>query len=91
MQDLYVYESTGFTDAFGDAKYVHSSRNYSDAFIAKMLERTCRKYGTALRTVEEYRKGLWGWKTDNGFDLREILYRAMTRHTCCITHTKAGA
>jgi len=60
-EDLYEYSSNAFTDAFGDAKYVTESRDYSDAFIQAVLNDLKAKYitidGVEAPTLDDYRNG----------------------------------
>lgn len=58
MTDCYNYERSTWTDAFGDAKYVHSRREFSDKAVASAIRTVVSKYGAeAAVTVEQYRKG----------------------------------
>lgn len=67
MTDSYNHSRSAWTDAFGDAKYVHSSRNDSDAAIASCIRTVAFKYagnfkaaGVPVPSVEDYRRGkLW--------------------------------
>lgn len=77
MTDCYEYRGDRcWPQAFGDAKYVHSKRDMSDAAIGKAIRLARSKYGNEAIgeecTVEAYRKGaLWnkpapgGWGRDN--------------------------
>lgn len=61
MTDSYDYEFSYWTEAFGDAKYISSNREYSDAFINRVLAELITKYGTidgeACPSLEDYRNG----------------------------------
>ena len=56
--DLYTYADTPFNSLFGDAKYVSTDRNYSDALIGKAIAELAEEYAPAAApTVEDYRAG----------------------------------
>ena len=58
MVDLYSYNHTDWTAAFGDAKYIFASRHYSDTLEAKVIEKLKGEYGSQeAPTVEEYNQG----------------------------------
>lgn len=68
MDDSYNYVHSAWTRAFGDAKYVNSSRDYSDRAVAACIRTVATRYAANLaRTpalplpvVEDFRKGrLW--------------------------------
>ena len=70
MDDSYTYESTAWTDAFGDSKYVHAQREFSDSFVGSVIETLSKKYttldGYPAPTVEEYRMGkIWNNPWEN--------------------------
>jgi hypothetical protein len=48
MEDLYEYSRDFWITAFGDAKYVHSRRDMSDAAIAKAIRLVSSKYAANL-------------------------------------------
>lgn len=65
MTDCYDYEFSFWCEAFGDAKYISSSRTVSDELVERALCELKNKYGAidgeACPTVEAYRNGnLWG-------------------------------
>ena len=63
MTDLYTYESTAWTDAFGEAKYISANRSYTNATIATVIDKLKLEYGNAQApTVEDYNQGL-AWNT----------------------------
>ena len=86
MTDCYNYEHSTWTDAFGDAKYVQTTREYSDAFIVRVLDRVSRYWGAdPAPTLEDYRMGrLWKVKS-NASDFQREVHRALYRHTQCVT------
>lgn len=56
--DLYTYADTPFNSLFGDAKYVSTDRDYSDALIGKAIAELAEEYAPAAApTVEDYRAG----------------------------------
>lgn len=58
MTDYYDYKASAWTDAFGDAKYVHGKREYSDSMIAKSIAFLEIEYrAETVPTVEDYRNG----------------------------------
>jgi hypothetical protein len=65
MTDSYTYEHAAWTDAFGDAKYVHSTRNYSTKAIASAIRTVYARYpgnleAIAMPTPEDFNQGrLW--------------------------------
>jgi hypothetical protein len=98
MQDLYTYERSAWTDAFGDAKYVNSRRDASDKAVASAIRTVCAKYGVNLKqrgiepTVAAYRAGAY-YSTDimeNGSDywsLQSIISREIARRTWALNKT----
>lgn len=86
MEDIYNYSRNAWIEAFGDAKYVHSRRDMSDAAIERAIRLVSSKYelpaGVEI-SVAAYRKGeLWrapfdgGWMKQNVQDLvSEAAYR----------------
>lgn len=58
MTDSYTYSHDAWTDAFGDAKYVHGTRHFSDALVNLSIATLAKKFGCAtLPTAEDYRSG----------------------------------
>lgn len=76
MTDCYNYEHSAWTDAFGEGKYVHSSRDYSDAAVQQVITEVCTRLGgmDAIPTMQDYRQGnMWRFKQSGGCDVdREI-------------------
>jgi hypothetical protein len=69
MTDSYDYSHSVWTDAFGDAKYVHTQRHYSDALITDILAQVAERLGGLDRTptLEDYKQGrLWQVKQSGG-------------------------
>jgi hypothetical protein len=59
-QDLYTYERNAWRDAFGDAKYVSTSRSYSDQAIAGAIRTAAARYhfnGIQVPTVDDWKNG----------------------------------
>lgn len=90
MTDSYDYRGDrAFVEAFGDAKYVFSNREYSDKMLTSVIGRVCRALGGVDRSAEQcvadYKKGnLWNVKTEGGCDLSREINVALSRHTYCI-------
>lgn len=64
MTDCYDYEFSYWTEAFGDAKYISSSREVSDELVERVLGELKNQYGTmdgeACPTLQDYRNGkIW--------------------------------
>jgi len=63
MDDSYTYTADAWNDAFGDAKYVHTSRDLSDKAIASAIRTLLARHGEQLGdlatklTVEAYNDG----------------------------------
>lgn len=93
MTDSYSYrDDQAFPTAFGEAKYVHSSRDHSDKMLASVIARVCRHLGGVDRSIEQCvadwkRGGLWNVKTEGGCDLSREISIALSRHTYCIDRT----
>jgi hypothetical protein len=89
MADSYEYRADrAWSDTFGDAKYVHTQRDYSDALVARVLARMWRYWGDldngVAPTLADFRTGrLWGVKARCSDFGREV-HRALARHTCHI-------
>lgn len=75
MTDCYEYDSTGWTRVFGDAQFVFTEREYSDALVAEAIDCVCNFYYGRERpfTVEDYRRGRIWSVHKNGADIgREL-------------------
>lgn len=76
MEDLYEYSRDAWTDAFGDAKYVHSRREMSDAAIGRAIRLVSSKYALPADvevSVASYRKGaLWSVPFDGGHGKQSV-------------------
>lgn len=88
MEDIYEYASSAWTNAFGDAKYVHSQRSLSDAAVASAI-RTAVARGMVddTATVAAYRKGSlmsvsceWG-----GRDVQDVIASIAYGRTWALT------
>lgn len=76
MDDSYTYSRDFWIKAFGDAKYVHSRRDMSDAAIGRAIRLVRSKYqlpaGVEV-SVEAYRKGeLWRVPFDGGYNKQNV-------------------
>ena len=91
MTDCYNYANSAWTDAFGDAKYVHSNRDYSDRAIASAIRTVAARYAGNLReiimpTIEDFRMGR-AWQTrvpGIGDELQSLINRELARRTWAI-------
>lgn len=83
MEDIYEYSRDAWKDAFGDAKYVHASRELSDKAIASAI-RTATARGRIAEgaTVAAYRAGSlgYGYQSD-----AEVISHIAYRRTWCLT------
>ena len=88
MTDCYEYSNDAWPKTFGDAKYVHSRREYSDKMLTSVIGRVCRRYGglDVIPTADDYHKGrLWNLHNSGGVDIHHEIGRALQKHTYCIT------
>jgi len=81
MTDCYDYNTTDWNEAFGDAKYVSTSREYSDSLIESAIAIVVNQYGGCEPlTVEQYRNGAaWGWMNSGGCDLGRALSQTLSK------------
>ena len=64
---------------FGDAKYITTSRENSDAAIAAALDQVARKYGAPPFSLADYKtRGAWQWQTHDGHRLDSIVHQALS-------------
>lgn len=88
MDDSYEYSRSPWIEVFGEARYVHCSRDYSDKALESVLRRVCDRLGGMEErpTVEDYRKGrLWNFKQSGGCDVGREVNVALSKHTYCLT------
>lgn len=79
MEDIYESRSTPWNTVFGSARYVHTSRDYSDSLVASGIDMVARKYGAEPLPVEEYQNGRgWTWNKQ-GTRLGEELSRTLQK------------
>jgi len=58
MTDCYNYEYSLWKDAFGDANYIFTDREYSDDFITEIIRNIAQEsHDGELPTVNDFRKG----------------------------------
>lgn len=102
MTDCYNYSRDAWTDAFGSTKYVHATRDDSDAAIASAIRTVAGKYagnladvGLPAPSVESYKKGdymrvsvLPGARFD---DLQSLIRREASCRTWAISKAAAPA
>lgn len=81
MDDSYTYVRDTWTDAFGDAKYVHTTRDNSDRAIESAMRTILAKHGEQLGelakvlTLKSYKDGtLWRTVAPNWLGYRENLW-----------------
>ena len=76
MDDSYSYVHDAWRDAFGDAKYVHSRREMSDAAIGRAIRLVSSKYALPAGvdvSVASYRSGaLWSVPFDGGWGKQNV-------------------
>lgn len=96
MDDSYNYSRDAWTDAFGDAKYIHSRRDYSVKAVESAIRTIRAKYAANLAeagiqniTAEAFEAGKY-WSTEvipGGFngDLRSLINTELSRRTWALT------
>lgn len=85
MDDSYSYTADAWNNAFGDAKYVQTSRDLSDKAIASAIRTFCARYAHTLGdmestiTVEGFKAGkLWNVHLPNGggcYDIQSLIHQ----------------
>jgi hypothetical protein len=90
-QDLYTYERNAWTDAFGDAKYVHGTRQYSAAAIESAIRTVFSRYPGNLEqiarpTADDFKNGrLWNVNVPQMRDaLQTLINVELSRRTWAI-------
>lgn len=87
MTDCYDYKSSPWTEVFGEAKYLHCRRDYSDKTVQSVIRRVCERLGgmDVVPTVEDWRMGrLWQFKQSGGCDVEREIRLALEKHTYCL-------
>lgn len=87
--DLYTYSRSAWREAFGDAKYVHSARDYSDAALAACGRLVCSRSGIDVAQFPEgiaaaYRSGALRRIPASGagvYDLGDLVWQEFARRT----------
>lgn len=85
--DSYDYQRDAWTDAFGDAKYIFSSRSNSDKAIESALRTIFSQYGfdgAAKPSAAEFRAGrLSGVRPEGGcpYDLQSLVHQVASART----------
>ena len=92
MIDLYEYNSdSSFNKRHGDAKYIFSNRDYSDALVEKVIVELKREYvsNDCQVTVENFRSGkLWqttpigNTQGDRHWGWDQLIHRALQDKSC---------
>lgn len=58
MTDCYEYSRAPWSETFGSVRYVHCTRDYSDALIGRAIAEAVAEYGnTEAPTIEQWRNG----------------------------------
>jgi len=81
MTDCYDYEHSAWTDAFGDGKYVHTQRSYSDSVVRQVITDVCTRLGgmDAIPEVQDYRQGrMYKFQQSGGCDVERSIHVAMS-------------
>lgn len=94
MDDSYNYSRDAWKEAFGDAKYISTSRNSSDAAIASALRTVFARYaddlvGLVCPTVAEYHTGAMGAVYLGNDTVRTMVWRVASKRTWCLTKRAA--
>lgn len=73
QDDSYTYSRAPFAELFGSAKYISTSRDYSDALVSKVIAELAEYYAPAAApTIEDYRAGnAWKASPINGGGYRD--------------------
>lgn len=104
MTDSYTYNGDAWNDAFGETKYVHSTRHDSDNAIESAI-RTVRtkytgnftKFGIESVSIDDYRHNrLWsvdllGAGSRGCYDLQSLISTELQRRTWAIDQTERTA
>lgn len=92
MTDCYNYRRSPWTEVFGEAKYITTRREHSDAAILSAARRVKAKLGGITESAEEiaaaYKRGqVYQIKQSGGCDVERHLNMAISRHTYCLTRS----
>lgn len=80
--DLYTYKDSAWMDAFGSAKYISTSREYSAEFVAETIaEIGAMWHGGELPAAQDYRNGsLYSVSPSRHCETwQHLIYRAMVK------------
>jgi hypothetical protein len=92
MADIYEYSHSAWRDAFGDAKYIHSTRENSDRAIASAIRTVCNQHDIEAPAVEQFRAGkLWGVGGNGCHDLQSLIHQCAARRTWMLAKSEAVA
>lgn len=83
-QDLYEYNDSTWTEAFGDAKYVTTSREYSLEFVTATIKELAGQFhDSELPNAEDYKQGRLYYTTPSRHcdSWQDLIYRAMVKKT----------
>lgn len=87
MTDCYDHSRNAWRDAFGDAKYVFTSRDASERAIASAIRTVATRYGLEQPSLEAFHSGALRsvYPTNlGGNDLASEIFRTMNRRTWAI-------
>ena len=99
MTDCYDYEANAWTDAFGDAKFVSTEREYSDQALANAIRTVSAQWAGNLAslgieplTVTNYRTGQYyriqpSGAGNNYWSLESIIFRTAAKRTYALNKT----
>lgn len=82
--DLYTYADSAWINAFGSAKYISTSREYSPEFVQNTINGIAAEFHDGeLPTAEDYRRGrLYSTSPDRHCETwQHLIYRAMCKKT----------
>lgn len=90
MQDLYEYDDRAWTDAFGDAKYISTSRDASEKAVASAIRTVANVYAANFKShsipvpsVQQYRSGdLRNVRVIDGATMHDDLHSLIQREIC---------
>lgn len=93
VDDSYTYSRSAWPAAFGDAKYIHSRRDYSDAAVEACIRQITTRYGANMAeagveppTLEQWKYGRLSWTPILGNDgVRDLLCGALYKRTWALT------
>lgn len=86
MEDIYEYDKTPFTEAFGGCRYVSEYRDHSDKAVAAAIKKVFKEYAGNLEgidqpSVEDFRQGRTMITQVPGIheDLQQLIHQALAK------------